>query len=780
MARKHTFQVGYDGRLEPMTVQIPDGEPDPWDAQSKLRTVGRPVPRIDAVAKVTGRAKYTQDVALPGMLYGRFLRCPHPAARLRSIDVSRAKAHPGVKAVWTEKVGRKLHYQGEEVAAVAATSPDIAEDALRLIQVDYEQRPFVVDATKAKAPDAPLVFASDETPPAGGGPHAGGKGTAQGNMRTNVNSEGDLESAFAKAEVIVEGTYRTQVQVHSALEPHGSLARWDGDELTVWSSTQATFAVREQLAAAFKLPKNKVRVLCEYMGGGFGAKFSAGPWSIVAAKLAREARAPVKLMLTRHDEQLCAGNRPDSVQWLKLGAKRDGTLVAIHLRSYGTPGVGVGAGTGGPASNLYKAEARRIEESDVFTNTRAAEAFRAPGHPQGCFALEQAMDELAQKLGMDPLELRKKNLQNPVQVAELDRGLTEVPAWKNRGGKLSPAKLGSAPGGDVRRGIGMACGVWYKFYSQATQVEIEVHKDGRVEVKNGAQDIGTGTRTYMAQIAAEELGLPMEMVTVRLGDTSLPVGPGSGGSVTTPSIAPTVRAAAYQVGQKLKELASRQLKVPAEQVTIAEDGFRGGGKTVAWKKVCSGILGDKLTVVASRAKDYEGLKDRMGGVQFAEVEVDMRTGVVRVLRVTVVQDFGRPLNPLTAESQINGGVIQGVSYALFEDRRLDRHTGQMVNPNLEAYKILTINDCPEIRAVMFDVHPGFNNTGAIGLGEPPTVPTAAAVANAIADAIGARVRELPMTPDRVLAAIAEARGQGQGRAQAGTGTGTGHDQGKTP
>ncbi|HEX2574002.1 MAG TPA: xanthine dehydrogenase family protein molybdopterin-binding subunit [Polyangia bacterium] len=776
MARKHTIQAGYDGRLEPITVHLPDGEPEPWDAQSKLRIVGRPVPRLDAVAKVTGRAKYTQDVMLPGMLYGRFLRCPHPAARLRGIDVSRAKAYPGVKAVWTEKVGRKLHYQGQEVAAVAAISADVAEEALRLIQVDYEERPFVVDATKAMAPDAPLVFADEKLPDAEDAPPPRAKVTAKGNVRSTVETEGDLEAAFAEAEVIVEGTYRTQVQVHSALEPHGSVARWEGDELTVWSSTQATFGVREQLAAAFKLPKNKVRVLCEYMGGGFGAKFSAGPWSIVAAKLAREARAPVKMMLTRHDEQLCSGNRPDSVQWLKLGAKRDGTLVAIHLKSYGTPGVGTGAGTGGPVSALYKAKARRVEEADVFTNTRAAEAFRAPGHPQGCFALEQAMDELAQKLGMDPIELRKKNLQNPVQVAELDRGRAEVPAWKDRGGKLSPPSGAGGPRGDVRRGVGMACGVWYKFYSQATQVEIEVHKDGRVEVKNGAQDIGTGTRTYMAQIAAEELGLPLEAVTVRLGDTNLPVGPGSGGSITTPSIAPTVRAAAYQVGQKLKEVAAGLLKVPAEQVTLGEEGFRGGAKTMTWKQVCSRLPGDKLTVVASRAKDYEGLRDRMGGVQFAEVEVDTRTGVVRVVRMTVVQDFGRPLNPLTAESQINGGVIQGVSYALFEDRLLDRHTGQMVNPNLEAYKILTVNDCPEIRAVMFDVHPGFNNTGAIGLGEPPTVPTAAAIANAIADAIGARVRELPMTPDRVLAAIAGARGEKRAQAT----PDQDHDQRKTP
>src|SRR5262249_35506815 len=362
------------------------------------------------------------------------------------------------------------------------------------------------------------VFDSGPVPPPRRVP-SGAEVTHGGNVRTIVATQPpgvDIGKALAQAEVLVEGTYRTQVQTHSALETHGTVAKWEGDHLTLWSSTQGTFATRDQIAEALHLPKDRVRVLCDFMGGGFGAKLNAGPYSVIAARLARDARAPVKLMLDRKEEHLATGNRPDSAQWLKLGAKRDGTLVGLHLKSYGTPGVGTGAGVSGPARAIYKIPALRTEESDVFTNAGEARPFRAPGHPQGCFALEQAMDELAEKLGMDPLALRKKNLKNPVQVAEVERGAALCQAWRGRG------RPGAAKG-VVRRGVGVACGVWYHNVNPATQVQIDIHNDGRVEVKNGAQDIGTGTRTLMAQVAAEEMGIPLDLVTVRLGDTSLPI-----------------------------------------------------------------------------------------------------------------------------------------------------------------------------------------------------------------------------------------------------------------
>src|SRR5262249_53037095 len=571
------------------------------------------------------------------------------------------------------------------------------------------------------------VFDSGPVPPPRRVP-SGAEVTHGGNVRTIVATQPpgvDIGKALAQAEVLVEGTYRTQVQTHSALETHGTVAKWEGDHLTLWSSTQGTFATRDQIAEALHLPKDRVRVLCDFMGGGFGAKFNAGPHTVIAARLARDARAPVKLMLLRHEEHLCTGNRPDSVQWIKLGAKKDGTLVALHLKSYGTPGVGTGAGVGGPARSLYNVKSMRIEESDVFTNTGEAQPFRAPGHPQGCFALEQAMDELAEKLGMDPLALRKKNLANPIQLGEVDKAAQRVGTkWARRG------KPRSSPG-PKKLGIGVACGLWYKTVNPSTQVQIDIHDDGRVEVKNGAQDIGTGTKTYMAQITAEELGIPLDLVTVHMGDTTLPVGPGSGCSTTTPAIAPPLRSAAHQAREHMLELAARQLKLDSDELTIADgriQAIRDLARSLSWKQVAAKIAG-KLTVLASRAGEYESFQNQTGGVQVAEVEVDVETGVVRVLRVTAIHDCGRPLNTLTAESQVNGGVIQGVSYALYENRQLDRTTGRMVNPNLESYKILGAPDCPEIDGVLVEVSNAGNNAGVAGLGEPTTVPTCAAVAN---------------------------------------------------
>jgi xanthine dehydrogenase YagR molybdenum-binding subunit len=707
MADKIKTTVGWPGHTETREIELPDGEPPPWDGSSQLKIVSGRVPRVDAPLKVTGRAKYTWDLRPPGLLFARVLRSPHPSARVAKIDLAKAKAAPGVRAVWSEPAGKKLLYQGQEVAAVAATSLDEANDALALIEVEWEKQPHATSSDAARKKGAPQVFPAENQPPPRRVP-SGAEITHDGNMRTIISSEphgADLERAFREADVVVEATYRTQVQTHSPLETHGAIARWEADTLTLWTSTQATFGVRDQLAEALQIPHEKVRVLCDYMGGGFGAKLAGGPYSLIAARLSKDAKAPVQVMLNRHEEHLVGGNRPDSTQWLKLGAKKDGTLVALHLKSYGSAGVGVGAGVAGPMRSLYKIGAVRTEESDVFTNAGAAAPFRAPGHPQGCFSLEQAIDELADKLGMDPIALRKKNLKNPVQAAELDRMAQKLgERWSKRG------KAGGTKS-SVRRGIGLACGLWYKNVNPNTQVEIVKLADGRFEVRNGAQDIGTGTRTLLAQIAAEELGVPMEKIVVRMGDTSLPHGPASGGSSTAPSLAPAVRAAAY----KLKQ----------------------GGKSAT----------------APRAREYDALQDQIGGVQVAEVEVDTETGQVRVLRVTAIQDCGRPINRLTSESQVNGGIIQGVSYALFEHRVLDDVTGQMCNPTFDSYKILTANDCPEIDVELFEFANAGNNTSTAGIGEPTTVPTSAAIANAVHHALGVRVRELPLGPERILAAL---------------------------
>jgi len=421
MSQTRKVRIGYGDKLELVDVQVPETEPPIWDADAKLNVVGKAVPRLDGAAKVTGQARYASDVNLPGMLHGKILRNPQPHARIISIDASRAARLPGVKAVLTferpdsfDALGetdengkpidrgggatsggsgrRNLVYAGEEVAAVAATTPQIALDAIHLIDVRYETLPHVVDVDQAIQPGAPQVFDGQENA-----------------QKMSTRKRGDLEAGFLAAEAIVEGTYRTPVALHNALESHGSVARWENGKLSVWASTQGVFGVRDDLAKFFKIPTANVRVVTEHLGGGFGAKFGAGVCGVVAAMLARKAAAPVKLMLDRHEENLATGNRPNSVQWLKVGAKRDGTLTALHLKSYGTGGIAGGAGVGRVAWVTYACPNMLIEEQDVMTNAGPAAAFRAPGFPQGSFALESSLDELADKIGVDPLELRIRN-----------------------------------------------------------------------------------------------------------------------------------------------------------------------------------------------------------------------------------------------------------------------------------------------------------------------------------------------------------------------------------
>lgn len=762
MPKKVTAKLGIERQIKDVELDIPDNEPAPWDADDRLTVVNQPLPRVDALAKVTGRAKYTYDVKPSGLLYGKILRAPHPAAVVKRIDTSRAAAFPGVKAIHLiadpgDPVKSAIKFAGQEVVAVAAESPEVAEDAIRLIAVEYETKPFVVDTDKARQSDAPLVHAQQvqERRSEGDAPAArGARITQHGNVRTQTRETGNVEQGFAQAEVVVEATYRTQVQTHCCLETHGAVAQWDGDQLTVWTSTQGTFSVRDDLARHFNMPATKVRVITEHMGGGFGSKFGIRAFEPATAELARKAGAPVKLMLDRQEEHLATGNRPDSVQTIKLGAKRDGTLTAIHLISYGTAGIGTGAGTAGPAENIYNCPNKRFEESDVFTNAGPGAPFRAPGHPQGCFALEQTMDELAEKLGMDPIELRKKNDPSEIRQAEFKLG-AEAMGWQRRN-----AKPGAGTG-PVKRGIGVASGVWYKIYNPNTQVIVEILADGSITALNGAQDVGTGTRTIIGQVVAEELGVRLEDVTVKLGDTQWPMGPGSGGSSTAPSLMPAARVAAYAAKQKLFEAAAPLLNTQSDQLeTKGRRIFVKGdpAHSASWERVVES-LGGKITVQGQRSRDYNGYEDRRShGVQFAEVEVDTETGAVRVIKVVAVHDCGLPVNRLTAESQINGGVIQGISYALHENRVIDQQKGYMVNPNFMDYKISGSLDIPEIVPIIVPVYAGFNATSTVGLGEPPTVPTAAAIANAIYNAIGVRLRALPMTPDKILAALAEKGG----------------------
>jgi len=778
--------VGADAELQPR--ELPDGVPPSWRESSTLAVVGKPTQRIDGSDKVTGRARYTPDIKRPGLLYGKILGSPHPHARVHGVNVSDAEAQPGVKAVVvlphllggakleSEKTRGKLvpvvRYLGQPIAAVAAETPEQAKAALARIKVDFEALPHVVDPDEALKPNAPLVFNGpvSMSGSAGGGGAKGGlpqKGNLRGPKRGAPRGKdaAQMEQAVAAAlrsgQTVVRGTYRTQVQTHSALETHGLTAEWAGDELTVWASTQGIFSVRDELAEYLEIPASKIRVITDFCGGGFGAKFGAGNYGVLAALLAKKAGAPVRVCLDRREEHLAVGNRPASEQNIALVSGKDGKLAAIELRGWGAGGAGAGAGFAGPANNVYgHCPAIYTEESDVFTHTGPLAAFRAPGHPQGAFALEQAMDELAEKLGIDPLDLRERNDPHPGRRLERQKG-ADLFGWSRRrlAGQLPP----EGTLGHIRRGLGMAQGCWYYFWSDDSHAEVRIHRDGTAEVLAGVQDIGTGVRTPLAQVVAEELGIPLTSVKVSIGDTRLPVGPGSGGSVTTGSITPPARDAAYQARLSLcKEVAPL---VGAKDLAPGPGGKLMGtasGKPIelSLKQAAAKLRKEQVSGTASRKPDYDAAATngrawgQTGGVQFAEVTVDMLTGIIRVERIVAAHDCGRPLNPLLVESQIHGGIIQGISYALFEERRLDRRTGRMLNANLEQYKIAGALDVPRIDiALLEDLH-GRTSTDARGIGEPATVPTAAAVANAVYNAIGVRLRELPLTPARVLAALA--------------------------
>ena len=753
-----TFVVkaGHASAPQRLEVHAAQGDIKPWDLDSKLRVVKGRQPRLDGPSKVTGRAKYTFDISMPGMLWGKMVRATVPAAEIVKIDTSKAEKLPGVKAVWTTEA-RAVRFAGQDVAAVAAISPEVAEDAARLVEVTYDERPYVTDLQKAMEEGAPTVYNADQIPDS---PKAPVKGNVVGPIVPRRGGQrGDIAKGLAEADVTVEGTYYVPVHTHSPLETHGVIAKWEGDQLTIWASTQSISTVREGMAEYLGIDRKNVTVITEHMGGGFGSKLGASAegsnFSGVACKLAKQAGAPVKLMLDRHEEHLCTGNAPAALMTVRLGAKKDGTLTAIHHRSFGTAGIAGGAGTGGPSGNLYANTPNcLVEEHDVFTNAGPAAPLRAPGHSQGAFALESAVDELAEKLGLDPLELRRKNESSPVRRIQYDVGAKAI-GWERR-----QKKAGEATGAR-KRGLGMANGNWYVFArGSGVGAEVKIHRDGSVEVFQGSQDIGTGFRTAMAMVVAEELGLQTRDVTPHVGDTRWPEGVGSGGSNTTNSVAPAVRLAAHDARAKLFAVAAPLLGAKAEDLDAA-----GGkifvaatpSKSIGFRQAAAKMPNEVISAVAERKKQYETYRQDLAGTQFAEVEVDTETGNIRVIKVVSVNDCGIPINTLTTESQIIGAMIQGVSWALFENRILDRNVGTMVNPNLEAYKVLSTKDMFEAVPIITEVANAGNNTSAAGIGEPPIVPTLAAIANAVYNATGARVRSLPLTPDRVLAALAAAR-----------------------
>ncbi|MDE2465475.1 MAG: xanthine dehydrogenase family protein molybdopterin-binding subunit [Alphaproteobacteria bacterium] len=767
MAKKtDTFSFGIAGvDLGTVEREVPVGEPPPLPPNDRLNVIGKSVPRQNGRAKVTGAIRYTVDVALPGMLYGRILRANLPHARIRAIDLSRAASHPGVRVVFAlvspeDPANNEVRYIGAPVVALAATSMAYAEEALHLIRVDYEPLPFIADMEAARRLDAPAVYEPGAAP--GGHPSGFPARTSlplSNNVRgPAIDRRGDVVRGMGEADVIIESEYRTHVQTHCCMEPHAIVADWQSEGLTVHISTQFTSGVRHELAETFNLPLNRVRVIVDGMGGGFGSKSQLGDYGRIAVSLSREAKAPVRLVFTREEEQMASGNRPATWQRLKIGAKRDGTLTAISLESHGTAGVGLGAGVGNVAQALYTCPNFEGAQSDVFINAGPGCAMRGPGNTPGAYGMEQAIDELAERLAIDPLALRDRIDPSPVRRVERRIGAERI-GWLRR---ATPDR----DPGPVKRGIGVAQSLWMANVQTNSSCEVRLMRDGSVEVRSSVQDIGTGIGTVLAQVVAEMMGLRAEDISVRIGDTEFPAGPPSYGSRTTASITPPARTAAFHVMQTLFKQAGRALNARPDEL-VAHNGRilvrEDASRSMSFRKAAALLRTDHVSAIVSRADDYGGFRwhkgdwamarQDLGGVQFAEVAVDTETGIVRVERVVAVQDCGRPMNPRQIESQVQGGVLMGLSYALFENRILDQHTGRMVNPNLEQYKLVGPREVPDIDVVVLENYLGQSATDAYGIAEPANIATAAAIANAVHNAIGVRIRELPMTPAVVLAAL---------------------------
>jgi len=719
------------------------GGAEPLAAETPVfKIIGRPTPRVDGRLIVTGRAKYTHDIVLKDMLVGKILRSPYASAEIVSLDLSAAKRIPGVLATVQLKEGR-VRYEGEQVAAVAALDESTAEEALQAIRVEYKVLPHVVSPEKAVAEGAPQVLDSANV------------------QKFNEYNRGNLEQGFAEAEVILERTYRTAFEIHHPVETHVSIAKWDEDRLTVWDSTQAVFNVRDGLARMLNIPASKIRVIKNYMGGGFGSKLGANEHTAVAAQLARETGRPVKIALSRKDNSLCVGNRPSSMITIKGGAKKDGTLTALQMTNYTSGGVGRGDRCSEPLVDIYKCPNVRVEEYTVFINAGASRPTRAPGHPQGTLAMEGFLDELAAELGLDPLELRRKNYSSKNQgdtgTPYSSKGLDQC--YELGAEKIGWSRRNRKPGGGPgkkKRGIGVATQIWWGAGVPGTLADVKIHPDGSVEAVCGTQDIGCGTRTFMAVVVAETLGLEPQDITIKIGDTAYPWAPNSGGSQTAPSVAPAIRDAALKAAERMRALAAKRLDVPAAEIVLAEKKLfakNNPEKSVSFLELARDLRREAV-FHGERGDLPAGFAYNSFGAHFAEVEVDTETGQIKVLKVVAVHEIGRVLNKLTAESQVVGGVTQGLSAGLFEERVIDENSGKMVNPNLQTYKVATAQDVPEIVPIFVDlVDPRINNLGNKGLGEPPRIPSSAAIANAVYNAIGVHVREIPMTPDRVLRAL---------------------------
>jgi CO/xanthine dehydrogenase Mo-binding subunit len=723
LARLIRTEKEVEGRYEEVWLVVDEDALEQWPAGPR-DVVGRPATRTDGFERARGEATFTADLRLNGMLHTAVLRSPHASAKVRRIDLTRALAQPGVHAaVGPGEIPQLVddcNYQGVAVAAVCADTFAHARAAVSAIDVDWEVREPLLDPDEAVRQGSLLA-------------------------EPRIRERGDYERGLAEADVVVSAEFRTSVVLHNSMETHQAVVQWVAGGVEVHISTQYIWGIRDEVARGLGLPADKVRVICEYMGGGFGSKNGADDYTFIAAELARRTGRPVKCALTRREENVAAGNRNATIQRLTVGAISDGTLTALGGEFVNAVGwSGWTAGTEGPMQMLYACPNVRTTTYGAKINQPPMKAFRAPGFVEGTFGLEALLDELASKLDLDPLELRRRNHADHDGVEGTpysSKNLLECyrraePHWQRR------HEVRARSTATVKRGSGMASQIWYGGGGPPSYAWVRVGSDGHATVVTAMQDIGTGTRTAMAQIAAEELGIPLDHVTVSIGDSARgPFAAISAGSSTTPSMGPAVRAAAADAKRQIVEIAEQRgdPEMPlAEVVALLESAQ---------------ILGQ-----GARGPNPTGMQVLTFGVQVAEVAVDVETGEVTVERIAAVHDVGRVINPLGASSQIEGGIIQGVGHTLSEERLHDPGTGRILTTSLDAYKLPTIADVPEIVSELVDLpDEHLTNLGSKGIGEPPIIPVAAAVANAIRDATGADVRRLPISRDEMLRALREAR-----------------------
>lgn len=698
--------------------------PDP------LRTVGTATPRVDAYERVTGKATYSGDIQLPGMLYARILTSPHPHARITSIDSSAALASPGVSAIltyencritWTTGDSRNtrflfnnpVRFVGEPVAAVVAIDRHVAEESLKKIVVNYEPLDYVLDPELALSPGVVEIHPGGNLSP-----------TRDGTHEPEVYTRGDINVGFADSDHIFEDTYITKHHNNAQMEPRVSVARWEGTQLTVWTPTQGISNCRRDIARDLGLAEDQVRVICEFMGGGFGNKNQCQDFDLITAALARETGRPVKLELTRTEDFLGVHGRWPTRQHYKIGVKRDGTLQAIQLRGYS--GMGPYRKSSGDIAGieLFQCPNVRKEVYPAYTNMSVAANFRGPSYPQGVFGIESIMDHVAHELQLDPLDFHIRNLTQKYNDA-LPYTSWALPECIEQGAKLFDWKTRrrhvNADHGPIKRGVGMAIGIFAARVGRSSAV-LRLNSSGQLWVHVGVTDIGTGAKTTMALLAAEAMDMDLDKVNVVSGDTDRsPYSIGESGSRTTNYTGYAV----LQAAEKLKSQLKTKGSPTGEQIFIAE---------------------------ATPEPTIKDMARYSSAAHFVEIEVDIELGDIRVVKYLAMHDSGRVINPLTATSQIKGGVTMGIGMALHEELLYDKSTGIPVNPGYYGAKVMTHLDAPEIEVHFIEPDDAHGPYGAKTLGEPPMIPVVGAIANAVFNATGIRVKELPITVDRILGA----------------------------